>query len=94
MKEIGVKPEFEIYDVGMTNNAIQLVIKPGLAVPPYRFSFVMGVMGGIQPSLRNLSILVSDLPENSTWQVIGIGRHQLQPGRRRGLRGRRDARGL
>ena len=80
MKEINVKPEFEVYDVGMINNAIQLVIKPGLAVPPYRFSFVMGVMGGIQPSLRNLAILIQDLPENSTWQVIGIGRHQLPMG--------------
>ncbi len=80
MKELKVKPEFEVYDVGMVNNAIQLVIKPGLADPPYRFSFVMGVLGGIQPSLRNLSVLVDDLPDNSTWQVIGIGRHQLPMG--------------
>ena len=80
MKELGVKPEFEVYDVGMINNAIQWVIKPGLAEPPFRFSFVMGVMGGIPASLRNLSILIDDLPENCTWQVIGIGRHQLSLG--------------
>jgi len=80
MKELKVKPEFEIYDVGMINNVIQLLIKPGLAEPPFRFSFVMGVLGGIQPSLRNLAILIQDLPENSTFQVIGIGRHQLSLG--------------
>jgi len=51
-----------------------------LAEPPYRFSFVMGVMGGIPATLRNLSILIDDLPENCTWQVIGIGRHQLSLG--------------
>jgi len=80
MKELKVKPEFEIYDLGMINNVIQWIIKPGLADPPYRFSFVMGVLGGIQPSLRNLAILIQDLPENSTFQVIGIGRHQLSLG--------------
>ncbi len=80
MKELKVKPEFEIYDLGMINNVIQLLIKPGLADPPYRFSFVMGVLGGIQPSLRNLAILIQDLPENSTFQVIAIGRHQLSLG--------------
>lgn len=80
MKELNVKPEFEIYDLGMINNVMQWIIKPGLADPPYRFSFVMGVMGGIQPSLRNLAILISDLPENSSWQVIGIGKHQLTLG--------------
>jgi 3-keto-5-aminohexanoate cleavage enzyme len=80
MKELGVKPEFEVYDVGMIANAIQWVIKPGLVDAPYRFSFVMGVMGGIPASLRNLSILIDDLPENSTFQVIGIGRHQLSLG--------------
>jgi len=80
MKELGVKPEFEIYDVGMVNNAMQWVVKPGLAEPPYRFSLVMGVMGGIPATLRNLAILVDDLPENSSWQVIGIGKHQLSLG--------------
>jgi 3-keto-5-aminohexanoate cleavage enzyme len=80
MKELKVKPEFEIYDLGMINNVIHWIIKPGLADPPYRFSFVMGVLGGIQPSLRNLAILIQDLPENSTFQVIGIGRHQLSLG--------------
>jgi len=80
MKELKVKPEFEVYDLGMIANALQWVIKPGLADAPYRFSFVMGVMGGIPATLRNLAILIDDLPENSTWQVIGIGKHQLSLG--------------
>jgi 3-keto-5-aminohexanoate cleavage enzyme len=80
MQELGVKPEFEIYDLGMIFNAVQWVIKPGLADPPFRFSFVMGVMGGIPATLRNLAILIDDLPPNSSWQVIGIGKHQLSLG--------------
>ncbi|MDD5748445.1 MAG: 3-keto-5-aminohexanoate cleavage protein [Actinomycetota bacterium] len=80
MKELEVKPEFEIYDVSMINNVSQWIIKAGLADLPYRFSLVMGVMGGIPASLRNLAILIDDLPEGSTWQVVGIGRHQLTLG--------------
>ena len=61
MKELKVKPEFEVYDVGMVNNAIQLVIKPGLADPPYRFSFVMGVLGGIMVPYFVMPVMMKKL---------------------------------
>ena len=77
MKELGVKPEFEVYEVGMIQQVQHWVIAPGLADPPYRFSLVMGVLGGIPATVRNLQILVDDLPPGSSWQVIGVGRHQL-----------------
>ena len=56
------------------------IIKAGLADPPYRCSFVMGVLGGIPATVRNLAMLVDDLPENSDWQAIGIGKHQMTLG--------------
>lgn len=80
MQEIGVKPEFEIYEIGMIHQVGHWILKPGMADPPYRFSLVMGVMGGIPATIRNLQMMVDDLPEESVWQVIGIGRHQIPLG--------------
>jgi 3-keto-5-aminohexanoate cleavage enzyme len=76
MKEYGVRPEFEIFDVGMVNNAMQLV-KKGLVSGHLHFDFVMGVPGGIPASAQNLLHLIAQLPPEATWTVAGIGRHQL-----------------
>ena len=80
MKELGVKPEFEIYDLGMIGNVKRWIIDAGLADEPYRFSFVLGVAGGAPPESKVLLMMKNMLPENSVWQVIGIGRHQLRLG--------------
>ena len=80
MQELGVKPEFEVYEVGMIPQVKHWIIDAGLADPPYRFSLVLGVLGGIPATIRNLQILVDDLPAESLWQAIGIGRHQLPLG--------------
>ncbi len=77
MLETGTKPEIEIYDPGMINNAL-LFEKIGVLVKPMHFSFVMGIPGQINtPTPRHLLFLSETLPEGSTWQVIGIGIHQF-----------------
>jgi len=77
MLESGTKPEIEIYDPGMINNAI-LFEKIGAIVKPMHFSFVMGIPGQINaPTPKHLLYLSEILPEGSTWQVIGIGVHQF-----------------
>ena len=48
----------------------------GLLEPPYQFSFIMGVLGGIPASTKNLLHQMEQIPDNSFWQVIGISRHQ------------------
>jgi 3-keto-5-aminohexanoate cleavage enzyme len=80
MTELGVMPEFEIYDLSMIQNVEVWVRKPGLAPPPYHNSFVMGVVGGIPATPKNLLALVEALPAGDTWQVIGVGRHQFMLG--------------
>lgn len=72
----GVKPEIEVFDVGMINNALSLV-KKGILRLPLHFDFVMGVPGGIPGEPRHLLHLVESLPPNSTWTVAGIGRYEL-----------------
>lgn len=76
----GVVPEFEVYDVGMINNVKELILKAGIMQPPLQFSLVMGVMGGIPATAKNLLFMAESLPENCTWQTIGIGRHQIPLG--------------
>jgi len=80
MVELGVMPEFEIYDLSMIQNIDVWIRKPGIVPPPYQNSFVMGVLGGIPPTFKNLLALVESLPQGDTWQVIGIGRHQFTLG--------------
>ena len=54
--EMGTKPEFEIYDVGMINN-LAFLIEAGYVKKPVWLQFIMGVLGGIHPSVENLIFL-------------------------------------
>lgn len=76
MKRNQIRPEFEIFDVGMIHNALELVEK-GYVNPPLHFDFVMGVPGGMPATSELLTFCVSQLPEDATWTVAGIGRHEL-----------------
>jgi 3-keto-5-aminohexanoate cleavage enzyme len=44
---------------------------------PAHFDFVLGVPGGIQAGEDNFRFLVSKLPRGCTFNVAGLGRHQL-----------------
>lgn len=80
MKELKVMPEFEAYDLSMIQNVDHWIRQAGILDPPYQFSFVLGVMGGIPPTLKNLLALRESIPPEYTWQAIGIGRHQIPMG--------------
>jgi 3-keto-5-aminohexanoate cleavage enzyme len=76
MVEQGVVPEIEAFDLGHINNALALV-KQGILKLPLHFDFVMGVPGGIAPTVPNLVHMAQAIPEGCTWSVAGIGRAQL-----------------
>lgn len=76
MLELDVKPEMEIFDFGMVDNALRLV-KEGLLKPPYHFDFVLGVPGALSARPEHLVHLKALLPSPCTWQVAAVGRHQL-----------------
>lgn len=77
MIENGIKPEIEIFDVGMIYNALHYA-KIGALKPPIHFQFVLGVGGGIPATVENLNFLVGKLPEGSTWSAFGVGKHHLE----------------
>ncbi len=76
MQSSGVMPELEIYEAGMLESALRLA-KQGVLREPLHFQFVLGVPGGMSGDLRNLTHLVSLLPEGVHWGVAGVGRFQL-----------------
>ncbi len=75
MNAAGVRPEMECFDAGHIHNA-QPLIDMGLLRPPYQFSLIMGVLGGIPATTRHLVNQIDGLPAGAFWQVIGIGDHQ------------------
>lgn len=75
MKEVGTKPEMECFDLGHVGNSYP-VIDMGLLDPPYQYSLIMGVLGGIAPTTPNLVRMVEQLPPRSDWEVIGISLDQ------------------
>ncbi|NLG80818.1 MAG: 3-keto-5-aminohexanoate cleavage protein [Firmicutes bacterium] len=76
MAELGIKPELEVFDVGMVANALRLA-KQGLVKEPLYFDFVMGVPGGIPGTIDNLLHLAHQIPAGAMWQVAGVGRTEL-----------------
>jgi len=72
----GVKPELEIFEVGMVYTCLRYLEK-GLLKRPLHFQFVLGTPGGMPATPKSLLHLSEIVPEDSTWSVIGIGPSQL-----------------
>lgn len=77
MAELGIKPELEIYDTGHLEACLRLWAE-GLLAEPLQFSIVLGVQGGMAATADNLLTMVRRLPPGSIWQVIAIGRANLE----------------
>ncbi len=77
MGELDIKPELEIYDTGHLDVALALRGE-GLLVDPLQFSIVLGVRGGASATPESLMTIIARLPADAVWQVIGIGRANLQ----------------
>jgi 3-keto-5-aminohexanoate cleavage enzyme len=75
MNELGIKPEHECFDIGHVGSLAPL-IDMGVLKTPLHVDCVMGVVGGIPPTARNLAAMVENIPGGSHWGVIGISRDQ------------------
>lgn len=75
-RETGVKPEIEVFEPGMINNACFLHAKGHLGAPLH-FDFVLGAPGAMPASVRGLVFLAESVPPGSTWTVAGIGRAEI-----------------
>jgi 3-keto-5-aminohexanoate cleavage enzyme len=83
MRRLRIKPEHECFDIGHVGS-LEPLVDMGLLESPLHVDFVMGVLGGIPASARNLAAMADNMPgvvgggrdQNHHWGVIGIGRSQ------------------
>jgi len=76
MNSLGIKPELECFDKGMIDMTLRLH-KKGYIKEPMHFNFMMGVVGGIAATQRDLLFLVDSIPKGSTYCVGAIGKHEF-----------------
>jgi uncharacterized protein (DUF849 family) len=75
MQNRGIKPELEVFDLGMVNYAHYL-IKKGMLEAPYYFNIILGNIAAAQAKLLHLGTIISELPDSSSWSVGGVGDFQ------------------
>jgi len=76
MRRLGIKPEHECFDLGHVAS-LEPLVDMGLLEAPLHADFVMGVLGGVPATARNLAAMADNMPAGDHhWGVIGIGREQ------------------
>jgi 3-keto-5-aminohexanoate cleavage enzyme len=71
-----IKYEMECFEKGHIDMTKRL-IKKDYIKPPYHYSFVLGVIGGMTGEPRDFHFLRESLPEGATFSVAGIGRYEF-----------------
>ena len=80
MRDRGIKPEIEIFDLAMLYNAARLVDK-GLLEAPAHVQFVLGIPNAMPARRAILDFLLSELDDvlpGATWTAAGVARHQFE----------------
>ncbi len=72
-----IKPEMEIFDLGMINYA-KYLIRKAFIHPPYYFNIILGNIACAQADILSLGFMIRELPEGSIWSVGGVGDSQLR----------------
>ena len=72
LQERGIKPECEVFDKGMIDLALKAA-KKGHIKYPIHFDFVLGVQ--MTATVRDLVIMATSIPADSTWTATGIGKN-------------------
>lgn len=80
MQEAGVKPEVEVFDIGMIWEA-KWYRDHGYLKDPVHFQFCMGCAGGIPATIENVILMKNALNEampSSTWSAFGTGKGSME----------------
>jgi 3-keto-5-aminohexanoate cleavage enzyme len=76
MRQAGIKPEIEVFDLGHIRQAQAMVAKEMFAPPPY-FQLCLGIPWGIEGTLEALMEMKKRLPAGCQWSALGLGAAQL-----------------
>jgi uncharacterized protein (DUF849 family) len=76
VRELGVRPELEVFDTGHLVLVHELIAE-GLIDDPALIQLCMGIPYGAPADLATLLSMVAQLPERSVFSTFAIGRMQL-----------------
>ena len=76
IREWGVKPEMEVFELGHIRFARQMV-KEGLIADPPMFQICLGIPWGADQSVDTLKVMKDHLPADASWAGFGISRMQM-----------------
>jgi uncharacterized protein (DUF849 family) len=76
VRELGVRPELEVFDTGHLVLVHEL-IRDGLIEDPPMVQLCMGIPYGAPDDLATLLAMVARLPQNAVFSAFSIGRMQL-----------------
>lgn len=77
MRRKGIKPDVAIFEAGMIENTRRLIADEFFK-PPFLFSFVLGQVGAIPATPKNLFFLSELLPPEGMWVAVGHGGNDLR----------------
>lgn len=81
MKQYGIKPEVEAFDLSMIFKAAEMHADGRIGVGPLHVQFVMGVKNAMPVDREVFEFYVKTLRRlapDATWTGAGIGRHQIE----------------
>jgi uncharacterized protein (DUF849 family) len=76
VREWGVKPELEVFELGHIRFAKAMVFE-GLIADPPMFQLCLGIPWGAEQTVETMAALKAQLPEGASWASFGIGRGQM-----------------
>jgi uncharacterized protein (DUF849 family) len=76
VREWGVKPELEVFELGHIRFAKAMVFE-GLIADPPMFQLCLGIPWGAEQTVETMAAMKAQLPEGASWASFGIGRGQM-----------------
>ncbi|MBA4267397.1 MAG: hypothetical protein C0453_20160 [Comamonadaceae bacterium] len=76
MLERGIRPELEVFDLGMAN-FLRVLLKENKVMAPLYVNVLLGNVAGAQADALALAAITAALPSEAIVSIAGIGRSQL-----------------
>ncbi len=76
MREQGVVPELEVFEIGMIDTS-HFLLRKGILDRPLYYNILLGSLGTLSATSMNLAMAVQALPAGATWAATGIGQFQF-----------------
>lgn len=76
IRELGVRPELEVFEMGHIELAKRM-IGEGLIATPAMFQVCLGLTWGAPATTAAMKAMVDQLPEDSLWSGFAIGRMEM-----------------